>query len=202
MFNGNHLPHEFLLTTTRNVFNNIMSTNLTLSKTQISKIIQFGRFLELLLSELVGSLMKVAVPLAKNILAPLGITTAASTIDAGIQKKIHGSGTTTLRISNEEMNDIMKIDQALEDSDVLLKGVTETIKNKTKKREGRLLGTLVGILGSILLQNLLSGKRIVRTDSGNKKGEGIVRPGYGKGIVRAGYGKNGIFDAASSFYKL
>ena len=100
------------------------------------------------------------------------------------------------------MNDIMKIDQALDDSDVLLKGVTETIKNKTKKREGRLLGTLVGILGSILLQNLLSGKRIVRTDSGNKKGEGIVRPGYGKGIVRPGYGKNGIFDAASSFYKL
>ena len=202
MFNGSDLPHEFLLTTIRNVFNNIMSTNLTLSKTQIFKIIQFGRFLELLLSELVGSLMKVAVPLAKNILAPLGITTAASTIDAGIQKKIHGSGTTTLRISNEEMNDIMKIDQALEDSDVLLKGVTETIKNKTKKRGGRLLGTLVGILGSILLQNLLSGKRIVRTDSGNKKGEGIVRPGYGKGIVRAGYGKNGIFDAASSFYKL
>ena len=202
MFNGSDLPHEFLLTTIRNVFNNIMSTNLTLSKTQIFKIIQFGRFLELLLSELVGSLMKVAVPLAKNILAPLGITTAASTIDAGIQKKIHGSGTTTLRISNEEMNDIMKIDQALEDSDVLLKGVTETIKNKTKKREGRLLGTLVGILGSILLQNLLSGKRIVRTDSGNKKGEGIVRLGYGKGIVRAGYGKNGIFDAVSSFYKL
>ena len=99
------------------------------------------------------------------------------------------------------MNDIMKIDQALDDSDVLLKGVTETIKNKTKKREGRLLGTL-GILGSILLQNLLSGKRIVRTGSGNKKGEGIVRPGYGKGIVIAGYGKNGIFDAASSFNKL
>ena len=57
---------------------------------------------------------KVAVPLAKkNILAPLGITAAASAIDAGIQKKIHGSGTTTLIISNEEMNDIMKIFQAL-----------------------------------------------------------------------------------------
>ena len=202
MFNGNDLPHEFLLTTIRNVFNDNMSTNLTLSKTQISKIIQFGGFLELLLSELVGSLMKVAVPLAKNILAPLGLTAAASTIDAGIQKKIHSSGTTTLTISNEEMNDIMKIDQTFEDSDILLKGVTETIKNKTKKQEGRLLGTLVGILGSILLQNLLSGKRIVRTGSRNKKGEGIVRPGYGKGIVIAGYGKNGIFDAASSFNKL
>ena len=53
--------------------------------------------------------MKVVVPITKNILAPLGITAAESAIDAGIQKKIHGSGTTTLIISNEEMNDIMKI---------------------------------------------------------------------------------------------
>ena len=106
--------------------------------------------------------MKVAVPLAKNILAPLGITAAASAIDAGIQKKIHGSGTTTLIISNEEMNDIMKIVQALEDYNILLKGVTETIKNETKEQKGGFLGTLVGTLGSILLGNLLSGKGIVR----------------------------------------
>ena len=72
--------------------------------------------------------MTIAVPLAKNILAPLGITAAASAIDAGIQKKIHGSGKTTLIISNEEMNDIMKIVQALEDSNVLLKRVTKTKK--------------------------------------------------------------------------
>ena len=72
--------------------------------------------------------MKIAVPLAKNILAPLGITAAASAIDAGIQKKIHGSGKTTLIISNEEMNDIMKIVKALEDSNVLLKRVTKTKK--------------------------------------------------------------------------
>ena len=77
--------------------------------------------------------MKVAVPLAKNVLAPLGITAAASALDAGIQKKIHGSGTTTLIISNEEMNDIIKIVQALEDSNILLKEVTNTIKNETKK---------------------------------------------------------------------
>ena len=57
--------------------------------------------------------MKIAIALAKNVLAPLGITAAASAIDAGIQKKIHGSGTTILIISNEEMNDIMKIVQAL-----------------------------------------------------------------------------------------
>ena len=73
------------------------------------------------------SLMKVAVPLATNILAPLGIIAAASAFDAGIQKKMHGSGTTTLITSNEEMNDIMKIVQALEDSNILLKGVTKTI---------------------------------------------------------------------------
>ena len=78
--------------------------------------------------------MKVAVPLAKNILAPLGITAAASAIDAGIQKKIHGSGTTTLIISNEEMNDIIKIVQTLEDSNILLKGVTKTIKSKIKEQ--------------------------------------------------------------------
>ena len=76
--------------------------------------------------------MKIAVPLAKNILAPLGITAAASAIDAGIQKNIHGSGNTTLIVSNEEMNGIMKIIQALEDSNILLKGVTKAIKNETK----------------------------------------------------------------------
>ena len=72
-------------------------------------MIQSVRFLGSLLSKLVGPLMKVAIPIAKNILAPLRITAAASAIDAGIQKKIHGSGETTLIISNDEMNDIMKI---------------------------------------------------------------------------------------------
>ena len=98
-----------------------MSTDIGLSKTQISKIIQSGGFLVSLLSKIAGPLMKVAVPLAKNILAPFGITAAASAIDAGIQSKIHGSRTATLIISTEEMNDIVKIVQALEDSNVLLK---------------------------------------------------------------------------------
>ena len=73
--------------------------------------------------------------MAKNILALLEITAAASAIDGGILKKIHGSGTTALIISNEEMNDIMKIVQALEDSNILLKGVTKTIKNETKEKK-------------------------------------------------------------------
>ena len=92
MFDGNDLPHELLLTARqktnlRNAFNNNMSTDIKLSKAQITKIIQSGGFLGSLLSKLAGPLMKVAVPLAKNILAPLGITAAASAIDAGIQKK-------------------------------------------------------------------------------------------------------------------
>ena len=87
MFNGNNLPHELLLTTRqktklRNALNNNMSTDLKLSKAPISKIIQSGRFLGSLLSKLAGPLMKVAAPSAKNILAPLGVTAAASAIDA------------------------------------------------------------------------------------------------------------------------
>ena len=89
--------------------------------------------------------MKVAVPLTENILASLGITAAASAIDAGIQKKIHGSGSTTLTISNEEMNDILKIVQALlEGSNILLKGITKTISNETKEQKGGFLGMLLG----------------------------------------------------------
>ena len=124
--------------------------------------------------------MKVAIPLAKNVLAPLGITAAASAIDAGIKKKIHGSGT-TLIISNEEMNDIMKIVQALEDSNVLLKGVTKTIKNETKEQRAEFLSMLLGTLGASFLGNLLTGKGIiVRAGSRNKKRKGIVRAGTGR----------------------
>ena len=89
MFNGNDMPHKLLLTTRqktklRNAFNNNMSTDLKLSKAQISKIIQSRGFLGSLLSKLAGPLMKVPIPLAKNVLAPLEITAAASAIDAGI----------------------------------------------------------------------------------------------------------------------
>ena len=108
---------------------------------------QSGGFLGSLLSKQADPLMTVAVPLAKNILAPLEITAAASAIDVVIQKKIHGSGTTTLIISNKEINDIIKIVQALEDS-ILLKGVTETIKNETKKAKTRILKHVVGYFRS------------------------------------------------------
>ena len=156
MFDGNDFPQELLLTTRqrtklRDAFNNNMLTDLKLSKAQISKIIQSGGFLGSLLSKLVGPLMKVAVPLEKNILAPLGIKAAVTAIDAGIQKEIHGSETTTLTISKNKMNDIMGIVQAFEDSNILFKGVIETIKNETKEQKEGFLGKLVSTLGSILL---------------------------------------------------
>ena len=78
------------------------------------------------------------------------------------------------------MNDIMKIVQALEDSDILLKGVTKTIKNETKEQKGGFLSMLLGTLGASLLGNLLAGKGILRAGSGNKKEKGIVRGGTGK----------------------
>ena len=77
------------------------------------------------------------------------------------------------------MNDMMKIVQALEDSTILLKGVTTTIKNETKEQKEGFLSMLLGTLGASLLGNMLTGKGIVRAGSGNKKGRGIVRAGYG-----------------------
>ena len=96
-----------------------------------------------------------------------------------LKKKLHGSGNTTLIILNEEMNDIMKIIQAHENSNILLKRVTKTIKNETKEQKGRFLSMLLGTLGASLLGNLLTGKGILRAGSGNKKGKGICRAGSG-----------------------
>ena len=138
MFSANNIPHEWLLTikqTTklRNAIENNMSTDIKLSKAQISKIIQSGGFLGSLLSKIAGPLMKVAAPIAKNILAPLNI---------------------------------------------LLKGVTKTIKNETKEQKRGLLSMLLGTLGTSLLGNLLSGKETVRA------GETIARAGYGSSIKK------------------
>ena len=97
--------------------------------------------------------MKVALPLAKNVLAPLGLTASMSAIDGSIQKKIHGSGI-TLIIEQDDMNDIMKIIEALENAGILLKGVTKTIENETKEQRGGFLGMLLGTLEASLLDNL------------------------------------------------
>ena len=97
IFNKDELPHELLLTTKqntklRNAINNNLATDIKLSKAQIKKLIQSGGFLGKLLSKLVGPLMKVAMPLAKNVLAPLGLTAAMSAIDGSIQKRFMVQG--------------------------------------------------------------------------------------------------------------
>ena len=170
-----NFPHELLLTNRqveniRKAFANHLSTDIKLPKTQLSKMIQSGGFLGNLLSKLAAPLMKVAMPLAKNVLALLGLTAGMFAIDGSIKKKILGSGATTLIISNNEMNDIIKIVKSLEDSGVLLKGVSETIQHEAKEQRGGFLSMLLGTLGASLLGDILS--------------KGLS----GKGVIRACYG--------------
>ena len=125
--------------------------------------------------------MKVAVLLAKIILAPSGIIAAATAIDTWIQKKMHGYETKTLIILNGGMNDTMKIVQTLKDSNILLKEITQ---NETKEEKGEFWGMLLITLGASLLGNMLTGKGILRADYGykdfqSKEGKGILRDGYG-----------------------
>ena len=189
-FNKDERRHELLLTTRqntklRNALNNNSATDIKLSTAQIKKIIQSGGLLGKILSKLAGPLMKVGLPLAKNVLAPLGLTAAMSATDGSIQKKIHGSRATKgagvkLIIEKEDMNDIMKIIKALENSGILLKGISKTIKNETKEQRGGFLSMLLGTLGASLLGNLLGGgKGIMREGEGSApsraKGDGIVR---------------------------
>ena len=143
-----NFPHELLLTNrqVKNIgkaFANHLSTDIKLSKTQLSKMIQSGGLLKTGLP-LMKSVIK---PLAKSVLIPLGLTAAASTADAGIHKKILGSGhndNTTLIISNDEMEDILKIVKSLEDCGVLLKGVSETIQHEAKEQREGFLSMLLG----------------------------------------------------------
>ena len=130
----------------RKSFANHSSADIKLSKTQLSKMIQSGGFL----SRLLGPLLKTGLPLIKNVikslakivLIPLGLTAAASVADAGIHKKILGSGNTTLIMSNNEMDDIIKAVKSLEDYGLLLKGVTKTVQNEVKEQEGGFLSML------------------------------------------------------------
>ena len=143
-----NFPHELLLNNRqvanlRKAFAKDTSTDIKLSKTQLSKMIQSGGFVGKLLGPLLRTglpLMKSVIkPLAKSVLVPLGLTAAASAADAGIHKKILGSGhknnNTILIILNDEMDDILKIVKSLEDSRVLLEGVSETIQMKLKNKE-------------------------------------------------------------------
>ena len=143
-----NFPHELLLTNRQvanigKAFAKNISTDIKLSKTQLSKMIQSGGFFGNLLGKLAGPLMKVARPLAKNVLAPLRLSAAMSAIDGSIRKKMLGSGVATLIISNDEMDDILEIVKSLENSGVLLKGVSETIQYEAKEQRGEFLGRYV-----------------------------------------------------------
>ena len=172
MFNGNNLPHPLLLTTRqttklRNAIEDNLLTDIKLSKTQISKIIKSGGFL----GKILDPLLKAGLTLLKSVIKPLGLlvlTAASLAINAGVLKKRYGSGKTTLVISNEEMNDIMKIVQVLENSNILLKDVTQTIKNETKEQKGRFLSMLQGSLGGSFFGDLLT-KKIVRKRNYNSR---------------------------------
>ena len=144
-------------------------------------MIQSGGFLGRLLGPLLRTvlpLMKSVIkPLAKSVLVPLGLTAAASAADAGIHKKILGSGynnNAILIISNDDMDDILKIAKSLEDSGVL--GVSQTIQNEAKEQRGGFLSVLLGTLGASLLGDMLF----------SKKGKGTIRAG--RGTIRAGEG--------------
>ena len=148
--------HKLLLTNTQvsklcKAFTNNSSANKKLSKARLQKIVRWGgllgRLLGLLLKiglSLIGDVLK---PLPKNVLIPLGSRAAASATDAAIHEKMFGSGATTLIISIEEMNHIMKIVKSLEESGLLIKGVNETFKNELKEQIDRFPGMLLDTLG-------------------------------------------------------
>ena len=165
--NRTNLPHQLLLSNRqvakiRKAFANNSSIDIKLSKAQLLKTIQSGRFLGRLLGPLLKTglplIKNVIKPLAKSVLVPLELTAVASAADAGIHKKILGSGNmTTLIISNNEMEDIIKIVKSLEYSGLLLEGITKTVQNEVKEQKG-FLSMLSGTLGASLLGNLLMRK--------------------------------------------
>ena len=133
------------------------------------------------LGRVLGALIKTGLPLIRNVLkllaksvsVPLGLTAAASGTDGAIHKKMFASGVTLLLISNEKMNNIMKKIKSLEESGLLVKSVSKTIKNKAKKRKRGFLNMSWGTLGASLLGNLLAGKCTVRA------GEAAITAGHG-----------------------
>ena len=187
-----NFPHKLFLTNRqvtnlRKAFANYLSTDIKLSKTQLSKMIQSGRFL----GKLLGPLLRTGLPLLKNVikplnkslLIPLGLTAAAaSAADARIHKKNLGFGhNTTLIISNDEMEDILKIVKSLEDSGILLNGVSETIKDEAKEQKRGFLSMLLGTLGASLLENMLAGKGFIRAGEGTTRvGNRPKRPSFRK----------------------
>lgn len=156
-------PHKLLLTNNqrKKLYNSSNAVDIKFSKTQLSKM-QSGGFL--------GTLLKFAVPLLKNVIAPLGLTAAASAIDGGIQKSMRGSGNNnksiTLVITNDDANKILELIKHLEESDFLVKGAADTIENEIKEQSGGFLPMLLGTLGASLLGSLIGGKGVFRAGAG------------------------------------
>ena len=127
---------------------------------------KIGKFLGGFLGRLLRALIKTALPLignvlkplAKRVLIPLGLTAATSATDAAIDKTMFGSGNTILIVSNEQMNDVMKKVNSREETGLLIKNVSETIKNEAKEQKGGFLGMLLG--------NLLTGRSTIRASEG------------------------------------
>ena len=176
--NEEQFPHTLMLTDRQvNKLRSQDSANIKFSKTQITKMSQSGGFL--------GSLMRFALPLLKNVIAPIGLTAAMSAADAGIQKKVRGYGQSggnmsdiTFTISTKDMNDIMQIIQALEERGIIVPGTSQTVSEEIQEQRGGFLGMLLGTLGASLLGNLLTGAT----------GRGLYRNrnNRGKGVIRAG----------------
>ena len=137
---------------------------------------QKGGFLRFL-----APLVKSGLPLLKSVIKPLGmlgLTAAASATDGAINKKILRSGNhTTLTISKDDMQDLLKTVKSLEDSGILLDGITETVKNEVKEKKGGFLSMLLGTLGASLHGDLLTKNLSKRGVI--KAGEGTIRAGHG-----------------------
>ena len=156
-----NFPYKLLLTNRQvtnlcKAFESNSSTDINLSDTRLSKMVQLGGFLGRLLGPLLKTglqlMNNVITPLAKRVFIPSGLTAGASAADAGIHKKIIGSGKLPLDsashnaiviISNDEMKDIVKIVKSLEDSGLLLKGISETIHNDAKEQRRGFLSMLL-----------------------------------------------------------
>ena len=189
----NNFPHKLLFTNTQVlrlciVFPNGLSANIKISKTQSDKIGQsiFRSTFRTITKNWIAFNEKLLKPLAKSVLLPVVLTAAASAIDAVIHKKMFGSGhhselssrMTTSIILNEELNDIMKRVKSHEESGLLIKDISKTIKNQGKEQKSGFFSMSLETLGAGLLGNLIKGKDTIRA------GEGMIR--VGKDTIRAG----------------
>ena len=163
-----------------------MLTDIKLSKAQLPKIIQSGRFRGALFGKFAGSLMKVTVPVTKNVSTPLATMVPASTIDGAIQRKMGGRGVSragkgiTSITLNEDMDNIGK---SLENSGILIDEVSEIVKHEIKRQVG-FLDILLRTCGASMLGNMLTGKGFMN-----------VR----KGVVKAGRGYNNMNHMDKNF---